>query len=97
MTNFENLRSMSVEQLAEWLDKHGQFDTAPWTTWFDRKYCNNCEAVMCKYEDGEREFPCAYCEIHDVCKFFPEFNYVPGHEDVVKMWLESEVQDGGIL
>ncbi len=92
MNNFEKLRSMSVEELAIWLDKHGQFDNNPWVTWFDRKYCKNCEVIVCKYEDGEREFPCAYCEIHDVCKFFPEFNYIPGDEDVVKMWLEAEVE-----
>ncbi len=93
MNNFEKLKSMSVEELAKWLDKHGQFDNSPWITWFDQKYCKNCEDIMCKYEDGEREFPCAYCEIHDTCKFFPNFNYVPGNEDVVKMWLESNVED----
>ncbi len=93
MNNFDKLKSMSVEELAIWLDKNGQFDTAPWTLWFDRNYCSNCPSVMCKYEDGEREFHCAYCEIHDVCKFFPEFNYVPGNDDVVKMWLESEAED----
>lgn len=92
MNNFEKLKSMSVEELAKWLNQNGIIDNSPWLEHFNNKYCNNCESVMCKYEDGEREFPAAYCEIHDTCKFFPDFNYVPMHEDVVKMWLESEVE-----
>lgn len=92
MNNFKKLQSMSIDELAKWLDKNGQFDTAPWVLWWDKTYCSNCPDIMCHYEDSDHEFPCAYCEIHDTCKFFPNFNYVPGHEDVVKLWLESEAE-----
>ena len=91
MTNFENLRQMSVEQLAEWLDKNGQFDTALWTIWFDQKYCKNCESIMCHYEDSTFEFPCAWCELNDGCKFFPEMHEAPNNKEIIKLWLEGEV------
>ena len=93
MSNFESLKSMSIDQLAEWLDEHGQFDTAPWTLWFDRSYCGNCDPIMCKYQDSNFEFPCAWCELNDSCKYFPERKDVPSSVNIVKMWLESEVKD----
>jgi hypothetical protein len=92
MNNFEKLKSMSVEELAKWLDKNGIIDNSPWMEHFNNKYCKNCESIMCKYHDSDYEFPAAFCEIHDTCRFFSDFNYVPGHEDIVKMWLEAEVR-----
>ena len=83
---------MSTEGLAEWLDKYGAFDNSPWITWFDEKYCNNCEAIMCKYEDGEREFPFSYCELNGNCKFFPKLDETPDNKRITKMWLESEAE-----
>ena len=91
MTNFENLQQMSVEQLAQWLDKNGQLDAALWTVWFDQKYCKNCESIICRYENSVYEFLCAWCELNDGCKFFPEMNKVPDNKEVIKLWLESEV------
>ena len=49
MNNFEKLKSMSAEELAEWFDKYIAFDNAPYMIWFDQKYCKNCEPIMCKY------------------------------------------------
>ena len=92
MNNWVKLKNMSTEDLAEWLDQYGQFDNSPWITWFDQKYCKNCENIMCKYEDGEREFPCSYCEVYDTCKFFPDLDEVPGNKMIIKMWLETEVE-----
>ena len=54
---FDKFKSMNIDELAEWLDKYGMFDNSPWMSWFDQKYCKGCEDIMCKYEDGEREFP----------------------------------------
>ena len=93
MNNFEKLKSMSVDELAKWLDEHGIADDGPWDKYFNNTYCKNCESIMCRYEDNTREFPVAWCEINDTCKFFPNFNYVPGNEDVVKLWLESEAEE----
>ena len=92
MTNFRKLQSMSVEELAKWLDVNGMFDGSLWNQWFDKCYCSQCEPIEAHYKESGRICKCAYCEINDTCKFFPNFNYVPGNEDVVKMWLEAEVE-----
>ena len=92
MNNLEKIKSMSIGELAEWLDENGQFDTAPWTLWFDKKYCSNCPDVKCKYEDGERGFTCAWCEVHDSCMFLPDADGMPDNLETIKMWLESEVE-----
>ena len=93
MTNFENLKSINIENLAEWLDEHCQFDLAPWSLWFDRTYCRNCEPIMCQYPDSSMKFPCSYCELEQTCKFFPEQEDVPDSQKIVKMWLEGEVEE----
>ena len=91
-TVFDKFKSMNIDELAEWLDEYGQFDSSPWMSWFDQKYCKNCEDIMCKYEDGEREFPCSYCELNGNCKFFPGLDEVPDNKMSIKMWLESEIE-----
>ncbi len=104
MNNFERLKSMSVEELAEWLDQNGIIDNSPWSEHFNNKYCANCESVMCKYEDAEKvlgfkpyflddEVECAYCEVYNKCRFFPEMDEVPDGLEAVKMWLEAEVEE----
>lgn len=94
MTRFEELKNMDIDELAEWIDENGQFDNSPWMTWFDELYCQNCEAVMCHYPDSTHEFPCSWCEINDdKCKFFPDLAEVPDGKKIVKMWLESEVEE----
>ena len=79
MTNFEHLKSMSIEELAEWLDEYGQFDNSPWSTWFSETYCDKCESIKCKYVDAEKtlgfspyifgsysgDLECAFCELAD--------------------------------
>ena len=91
-TVFDKFKSMDIDEMAEWLDEYGQFDSLPWLLWFDEKYCNNCADIMCKYEDGEREFPCSYCALNGNCKFFPNLDETPDNKMVTKMWLESEVE-----
>lgn len=93
MAQFEKLQSMDIEELAEWLDKYGQFDGSPWMKWFDELYCKNCESIMCHYLDNEYEFPCSWCEINDKCRFFPEMDEAPDNKEIIKMWLESEVKE----
>jgi hypothetical protein len=94
-TNFEKLKSMSAEELAEWLNTNGMWDNSPWYLWWDRKYCQNCEDVREEYEaDGRYAIMCrAWCEIYDKCRFFPDHDDVPDCKEIVKMWLESEVED----
>ena len=107
MTNMEKLRTMSLEDLAEWLDKNGMFDTSPWSEWFNQKYCDKCESVKCKYEDTEKtlgftpyrfglysgDVECAYCELENKCRFFSELDNIPDNREIVKMWLQEVISD----
>lgn len=90
MTAFQNFKSMTIDELAEWLDKYGDFDAAPWMEWFDKNYCNKCEGV--NVTNGMyHTYEYAWCELHNKCKFFQDMNDVPDSKQTVKMWLESEV------
>lgn len=107
-TNFERLHSMTIDELAEWLDENGMFDNSPWLNSFNEKYCERCESIKCKYADAEEklefsplfpsgEIECAYCELADEngvkrCRFFPDLDYVPGNIEMIKMWLEEDAE-----
>ena len=107
MTNFKRLQTMTVNELAEWLDKNGSFDVSPWSEWFSKKYCDNCESVKCKYEDTEKTLgftpyqfgyyngnvECSYCELEKKCKFFSELEDTPDNFETIKMWLGQEVEE----
>ena len=89
MIQFEHLKSMSIDELTEWLYKNVLFDESPWMQWFDEFYCSNCKPVMCCYEACSYEIPYAWCERNDKCKFFQEMDEVPSNKEIIKMWLES--------
>jgi len=95
MTNLERLRSINIDDLAEWLDEYGAFDGSLWIQWWDNKYCKNCESIMVKWPDSidpETLHECAYCEIEGNCRFFPEITEVPDNKNIIKLWLESEIE-----
>lgn len=93
-TQFDRFKPMNINELAEWIDKNGQFDGSPWMKWFDENYCSRCQPIMCKYEDSTYEFPCSWCELNDKkCKFFPELGEAPDNKKIIKMWLETEVEE----
>lgn len=103
MNNFEKLHSMSIDELVKWLDQYGQFDNSPWSVWFNEKYCNNCESIKCRYAEAKErlditpfyngEIECAYCELEKKCRFFPELEDIPDNPEIIKMWLEMEVNE----
>lgn len=104
MTNFQQLKNMSIEEFANWLDIHGQFDGSPWMEWFNAQYCSKCESIKVTYEDSkkklglepfsyEQTIDCAYCELHDHCKFFPSIKGIPGNKETIEMWLREEVSN----
>jgi hypothetical protein len=91
---------MTLDELATWIDKHGDFDGAPWMKWFDKNYCDKCEPVEMSQVEYRKIFgcssysstmTCSYCELHHNCKFFPELDYIPDNKDIIRMWLELEV------
>ena len=102
ITWFEKIRSMDIDELAEWLDENGQFDGSPWMKWWDENYCQKCDPIECHYTETkeklgfepfyERSIECAWCELEHKCKFFPEMKDVPDSNEIVKMWLESEIK-----
>lgn len=93
MTVFNNIKIKNIDELAEWLNNHGN-DESPWILWFDKNYCKKCKpvsidgAISSWYEDY------GYCEIHGKCRFFQEMEEVPDCLQMAKMWLESEDDDG---
>lgn len=99
MTRFEKFKSMDIDSFVEWIDRHGQFDNSPWASWWDENYCNKCpsETGYILDTEGEMEWrtPCefAWCELHDKCKFFPEMDEEPNSKEIIKLWLESEVEE----
>lgn len=102
MTRFEEFKNMDIETLVEWICENGQFDGSPWMTWWDENYCQQCDPIECRYVEAkeklgiepfyERSIECAYCELEHKCRFFMEMDEIPSCKDIVKMWLESEVE-----
>ena len=88
MTNIEKLQAMSLDEFSFWLDKNGLFDYSPWMNWFDEEYCKNCEYEKIAMGNGKTCL-CAYCEIHEHCRFFPDVP-TPANYDIIKMWLQRE-------
>lgn len=104
MTNFKYLQSLTLEELAKWLDNYGQFDGAPWTAWFNNKYCANCEPLEIEYTEAKEKLgintlsydlttECAYCELHGACKFFPKITGIPHNKETIEMWLTEEAEN----
>ena len=107
MTNFKYIQDMSLEEFAEWLDKYGIFDASPWAEWFSEKYCDNCEAIKCKYEDTEKQLgftpyrfgdysgdvECSYCELEGKCRFFMDLDEPPDNLTTIKMWLAENKEE----
>ena len=90
LTQFEKIKMMDIDEFTKWLDENGQFDGSPWITWFDDKYCKNCEPVICRFEDSRREHSCGWCELEGKCKYFTEMDDIPGNKEIIKMWLEAK-------
>lgn len=92
-----------ITALAELLSAVTTDDDFPWAKWFDKKYCKNCPPIACRdsvsktilgiesYFRGTVE--CAYCELIDKCKFFPDLDSIPTEAEVIEMWLREEVRD----
>ena len=92
MTNFEKIKLMSKDALADWLDKLSEYsDEAPWLTWFTEEYCDKCDPIKGTYKGSDRTHDFAYCELHDNCKYFPnEDMSIP--TNLIKKWFEQEAK-----
>lgn len=104
MTNFEKITAeMDMNDLVGFLNSLDSIENAPWSKWFNAKYCNleKCPTITCKYVDN-KTCECAYCELNkkkngeSECCFFPEKNILGSGRDVIKLWLESDIDDSSI-
>ena len=92
MTNFEWIKSLSPEQLAEWLENEVTFtDEAPWNKWFNEQYCKKCppEKGMIDFGHGPEEEEFAFCELgpDKKCRYF---DHILDCEEICKLWLDKD-------
>ena len=90
MKVFDSIKSKNIDELAEWLDKHCDFDSALWWKYWDKNYCNKCESVVTGTNVFGYPLEHAYCEINNNCRFFKDMDDIPDSKQIIKMWLESE-------
>ena len=90
MTVFEKIRSMDIDEFAEFLDDNWTHDNDPTIEWWNQKYCNNCDPIRDWAECFKTEVDFAWCELNGKCKYFPDLDEVPDSKQMIKMWLESE-------
>ena len=91
MTVFEKIKSMNIDEFAEWFDEHYAHDTDPCIEWWNNAYCNKCDPEIGHYDNSDRETEFCWCELHGKCKFFQDMNREPNTLEMTKLWLESEV------
>lgn len=84
MKVFEKLKSMNIDEYAEWFEANCLHNDDPCIKWFNDTYCENCEAVV---KDGHEY---AYCELNHKCRHFKDMNDMPDNKQTIKLWLESE-------
>lgn len=82
MTNADRIRSMSDEELADFLSGIAYARATPWSEAF-MPLCKACKGVECTFEDGHREI------LHE-CEF-SDFQCPHGHE--ISWWLKQTAED----
>ena len=87
MTVFEKIKTMDIEEFAEWFEENCTHDGDPCVKWYDETYCQKCEPVV----EGGREY--AYCELNGRCKYLSSMESLPSAKETVKMWLESGAEN----
>lgn len=94
MTNFDKIKAMNADELAEWLCDHFPSDDSPWEEMFSKTFCDNCPTSMGRYADGGPMMEFSWCEMHEgQCKFFPDIQGIPCGKKVVSIWLEREADE----
>lgn len=87
MTVFEKIKSMDIDEFAKWFEENCSHDTDPCIKWWDKKYCQNCEAVI------KDDMKYGYCELYGKCKYFKDIDNVLDWKETIKLWLESENEE----
>lgn len=93
MTVFDKIKSMDINEFAEWIAKNFLSEDEPISNWWARTYCNNCEQEKGYVEELGCELNFAWCELHDRCKYFKDINHIPKNKEVTLFWLESDEEN----
>lgn len=94
MKMIDKIRHMNTYEFADWLDEYVELYSAPWTKWFDKNFCKKCYAEIIHNAYTDRMMECSWCELNGKCKFFQELDDIPSDKQIIRMWLNSEVNDG---
>lgn len=94
MKTIDKIKCKSINEFVDWIDENFAFDTAPYMFWFDNEFCKKCQAEEIHDVDRCIKTECAWCEITGKCKFFQDMNEVPNTKQIIKLWLESEDNNG---
>lgn len=79
LTNFEKLKNLSMEEMAEFLSDQMALEGTIYDQWMIDTFCNNCPDI--KDYDGS---PASFCEINHVC---PYGLYLLSNKDLIMRWL----------
>ena len=93
MKVFDTIKSKDIDELAKWLDEYETSDFSPWIEWWDKNYCQKCDSIITYVSYLKREAECSWCEVNNKCKFFDNLDETPSNEQIIKMWLESEIDN----
>ena len=64
-TNGEYIRSMSDEELAEFIKYIAFARETPWSGLFEKKFCKNCPTTHVTFVDSGKEMECTECDFSD--------------------------------
>ena len=64
LTNFEKLKNLSMEEMAEFLSDQMALEGTVYDQWMVDTFCNNCSDV----EDYDRS-PVSFCEMNEDCPY----------------------------
>lgn len=79
ITNFEKLKNLSMEEMAEFLSDQMALEGTVYDQWMVDTFCNNCPDV----EDYDGS-PASFCEMNEDC---PHGLYLISNKDLVMRWL----------
>ena len=79
LTNFEKLKNLSMEEMAEFLSDQMALEGTVYDQWMIDTFCNNCPDV-----EGYDGSSVSFCEINNDC---PYGLYLLSNKDLVMRWL----------
>lgn len=91
MRMYDCFMSKNIDEITDWFVEYADFDCAPWVKWWDDNYCKQCEPEIGCVQEYNIEMECAWCELHNKCKYFQDTEDIPNNKQVIKMWLEQEI------